>query len=209
MSDRRYILNRKCLAALRAIGEGKFEYAYVSPKGILCTNTNAIIRVTLPVCAPLDKSLPQQPTEPAIFTKETLVKLAPKDDELIPMPEGLEAKTSGRFTVPNLEQGITDPNKQTAAIVVNAKTLIDLLTAACEVTEHSRKIVKLRFCGNNLRIDSHRLDGEQEFCAVLMGIQYTGQNIPGEPDGSKPMIVNESFDEKRLELPNTSGRKFR
>lgn len=209
MSDRRYILNRKCFAALRAMGEGKFEYAYVSPKGILCTDMTSIIRVTLPSCAPLDKGLPQQPTEPQVFPKAVFDKLAQEKDELVTMPEGLEAKTSGRFTVPNLEQGLIDSNKQTASITVNAKSLINLLQAACEVTDHSRSLVRLRFCGKSLRIDAHKMENEQEFCGVLMGIAYNGNCISGEPDGKTPAPTNETYEERRLDLPNTQGRKFR
>jgi hypothetical protein len=202
MSERRFILNKKCFAALHAMGEDKFEYAFVGPKGILCTDTTSIIRVTLP------KGQNTTLHEPVIYTKDTLSKIKPEDEESVSLPEGLEAKTSGRFTVPNLEQGIVDSNKQTASIVVNAKSLINLLKAAIEVTDHSRSLVKLRFCGNSLRIDAHRMENDQEFTGVLMGITYSGSCIPGEPDGKTP-TTNEYYEEKRLPLPSTEGRKFR
>jgi hypothetical protein len=210
MSERRFILNKKCFAALRAIGEGKFEYAFVGPKGILCTDTTSIIRVTLPTRS---KATPTgnmfAPTEPQVFPKAVFDKIVPEtQEEFVELPEGLEAKTSGRFTVPNLEQGIVDSNKQTASITVNAKSLIKLLQAAIEVTDHSRSLVKLRFCGNSLRIDAHRMENDQEFCGVLMGIQYNGSCMPGEPDG-KTNTTNEYYEEKRLPLPSTEGRKFR
>jgi hypothetical protein len=209
MSERRYVLNRKCWAVLNVIGDGKFEYVYVSPKGILCTNTTSIIRVSLPTRPSPESITKNQPTEPKIFTKEMLDKLRPEtNDKLVELPEGLEAKTSGRFTVPNFEQGIVDSNKQTANITVNAKSLIKLLQAACEVTDHSRSLIKLRFCGNSLRIDAHRMENDQEFTGVLMGISYNGSCIPGEPDG-KTQVTNEYYEEKRLPMPVTEGRKFR
>lgn len=52
MSDRRWILNRKCFAALRAIGDGtdkRWNYIHVGPKGVTCTDTVSLIRISTPV----------------------------------------------------------------------------------------------------------------------------------------------------------------
>ena len=51
MSDRRWVLNRKAFAAMRAIradAPDRYKYLHVGPKGITATDTTAIIRVSLP-----------------------------------------------------------------------------------------------------------------------------------------------------------------
>jgi hypothetical protein len=207
MSDRRYILNRKCFAALRAMGKDKWEYLYCSPKGVICTDTTSLIRVTLPKF-PVDVNPPEAVIFSAKTAKERESQVQDGKSTSVEMPAGEEAK-SGKYSVPNLEAGITGPDKQTASITINARSLINLLEAACEVTEHSRSLVKLRFCGNSLRIDSHRLEGEQEFTGILMGIQYLGDKIPGEPTGKTINQPTETIDERKLSLPETQGRKFR
>lgn len=204
MRDRRYILNRKCFSALKAIGPGaenRWKYMHVSPKGVTCTDTVSLIRVTLP-----ESEL--NPTGPVIFDLDAVKKLQPKGDEKVSMPEGMEAKTSGKYTVPNFDVGIPDPKNQTATVTVNAERLIQLLKAAMDVTEHSRNLVRLRFYKDSIRIDAHRDNGGQEFLAILMGTNYNGNCIPGDPPkGSEP--VSEVADEKTLKLPVNEGRKFR
>jgi hypothetical protein len=199
-NTRRYKLNKKAYAVTRTMGAGRWEYVYCSPKGVMATNTTAIIRVTLP-------SQDNVPTDPCIYTKDMMAEHKPKGDELVTMPEGLPAKTTGNHTVPNLT--IEPSDKQTAVISVDAKQLIELLRAACEVTDHSRNLVRLRFIGNALRIDAHKDKDGQEFAAVLMGIVYNGDQIPGDPEGTAPSLVNELIDEIKLLLPDSVGRKFR
>lgn len=196
-------LNRKNFAATRVMGEGRFEYAYVDSKGMIVTDTTSIIRVTLPAQDAL--------TEPCIFTKKQLDEYRPKSAaDIVTMPDGLPAKTTGQYSVPNLEAAIVDSSKQTAVIAVNAKQLIELLKAAVDVTDHSRSLVRLRVCGGQLRIDAHRDQGGQEFTGVLVGISYNGNCIPGDPAGTvQAYEPSEAFDEKTLTLPNTEGRKFR
>lgn len=209
MSDRRYILNRKCFAALKAIGPGAenhWKYVHVSPKGVTCTDTVSLVRVTLP-----DQKLFQHgPTDPVIFDLDAAKKLVPKGDEPVTMPEGMEAKTSGKYTVPNFDFGIPDPSNQTATVTVNAERLVQLLKAAMDVTEHSRNLVRLRFYKDSIRIDAHRDTGGQEFLAILMGTNYNGNCIPGDaPKGSEAAPASEVADEKTLKLPINEGRRFR
>ncbi len=211
MSDRRYILNRKCFAALKAIGPGaenRWKYVHVSPKGVLCTDTVSLIRVTLPTNVfPKNTS---EATEPVIFELDSAKKLQPKGEETVDMPEGMEAKTTGKYTVPNFDVGIPDPSNQTATVTVNAERLVQLLKAAMDVTEHSRNLVRLRFYKDLIRIDAHRDKGGQEFLAILMGTTYAGDCIPGDaPKGTVAKPASESVDEKTLKLPVHSGRKFR
>ena len=207
MSERRFILNRKCFAALRAMGKDRWEYLYCSPKGVIATDTTSLIRVTLPKY-PVDVN----PIEAVVFSRKVVEERANTLTEnkvsSIEMPAGEEAK-SGKYSVPDLEAGIVSADKQTASITINAKSLINLLEAACEVTEHSRSLVKLRFCGNSLRIDSHRLEGEQEFTGILMDVSYSGNMIPGDPKNNTNAQPTETIDERKLSLPETSGRKFR
>ena len=206
MKNRRYVLNRKCFAALKAIGSGaenRWKYVHVSPKGVLCTDTVSLIRVTLP-----DSNL--TPTNPVIFDLDTAKKLMPKNDDGVSMPEGMEAKTTGKYTVPNFDVGIPDPSNQTATVTVNAERLVQLLKAAMDVTEHSRNLVRLRFYKDSIRVDAHRDKGGQEFLGILMGTTYAGDCIPGDaPKGTVAKPASESVDEKTLKLPVHSGRKFR
>src|ERR1017187_3669926 len=86
MSDRRYILNRKCFAALKAIGPGaenRWKYIHVSPKGVTCTDTVSLVRVTLPVIAGKPSSGASHNTDPVIYDLDTAKKLCPKGDETI------------------------------------------------------------------------------------------------------------------------------
>lgn len=196
MSERRYILNKKCFAATRALAKGrdadpKWNYMYVSPKGCICTDRVALIRVSLP---------PQSdaPTAPCVFTSDVFEEMRPKtEDELVTMPEGREAKCDGNLAVPNFSAAIPEPTTQTASITVTAKHLIDVLKAACEVTDHARHLVRLRICGDGnknqqLRIDAHRDEDGQEFTGVIMGTVYTGSNIPVTPTDNSRRKSNRS-----------------
>jgi hypothetical protein len=210
-TTRRYILNKKCFAATRALGKGRdgdkhWDYMYVSPKGVICTDRMALIQISLP-------PQPNPPTTPQVFTSDIFEPLRPKtNEELVTMPEGAEAKCDGNLQVPNFNAAIPKPETQIATITVTAKHLIDILKAACEVTDHARYLVRLRICGDGnkkqLRVDVHRDDGGQDMIGVVMGTVYTGENIPGDPAGSNPHPV-EAYDEKKLTLPLTEGRKFR
>lgn len=213
-TSRRYVLNRKCFAAARALGRGKdadpkWQFLFVSPKGVIATDKTAVIRVSLPV-QPQDET----PLSPQVFTREMFEPVAPKTaDELVTMPEGLEAKSTGTLSIPNFNSAIPEPSAQVASITVTAKHLIEVLKAACEVTEHSRYLVTLRICGDGnksqtLRVDAHRDEDGQEFCAAVMGTFYTGSNIPGEPQAGDKNVV-EHVEERKLNLPLTEGRKFR
>jgi hypothetical protein len=209
MEDRRYVLNKKAFAATRVMGkDSKWAYIHVSPKGVICTDARALIRITLP-CTP--KS--EMPTSARVFTKAMIENLRPKTaDDLVTLPEGLEAKSNGCFTVPDFTVGIPDANKQHASIAIDAKMLINLLKAACEVSDHSRNLVRLRLCGTKppvLRIDAHRDEGGQEFTGVLMGITYNGACIPGDAIEDSHQHKSEDVDQKKLTLPLLEGRKFR
>jgi hypothetical protein len=211
MSDRRWILNRKCFAALRAIGDGtdrRWNYIHVGPKGVTCTDTVSLIRVTTPVLSN------DSDTTPAIFDYATAKKMAKETsaDGTVIMPEGMPAKTTGQHTVPNHDVSIPKPEDQTATITVDASRLVELLKAAMEVTEHNKHLVRLRFYNNFIRVDAHRDVGGQEFLGLLMGTNYNGNCIPGDPKHvitgtNKP--TPETADDGHFKLPVYEGRKFR
>jgi len=214
MSDRRWVLNRKCFAALRAIGDGvdrRWNYIHVGPKGVTATDTVSLIRVTLPK----ENGINQDGVgEPAIFDYDMMKNLSKSGfgQGQIEMPEGLPAKTTGQFTVPNHDITIPKPEDQTATITVDAKRLIELLKAAMEVTEHNKHLVRLRFYKNFIRIDAHRDVGGQEFMGLLMCTNYIGAGIPGDrPVGAEISLsgVSESSEDGHFKLPVYEGRRFR
>lgn len=206
----RWVLNRKAFAAMRAIradAPDRYKYIHVGPKGITATDTTAIVRVSLPqVVGDL--------LEPRIFPLEQAKKLMPKGDESVIMPEGLEAKTTGDYTVPNFDVGIPDPQDQLCTITINAKRLIDILKGAAEVTDHSQSLVRLRLYKDNfIRVDAHRDEGGQEFLGMVMGMTYDGHGIPGDAPAGTPSpkmtAETEKCEEGKLKLPVFEGRVFR
>ena len=210
----RWVLNRKAFAAMRAIradAPDRYKYIHVGPKGITATDTTAIVRVSLPATcvSPNVADLP----EPRIFPLEHAKKLMPRGDDSVIMPEGLEAKTTGDYTVPNFDVGIPDPQDQMCTITINANRLIDILKGAVEVTDHSRALVRLRLYRDNfIRVDSHRDNGGQEFMGMVMGTTYDGHGIPGDaPAGTTPRVTaeTEKCEEGKLKLPVFEGRVFR
>lgn len=209
-NSRRFMLNRKSLAALKAAGENKWAYAHISKAGVTCTDGLFMIaRVSLP------KTLVSVPEAQIISLgdAETFKKTI-KDDECISIiPELLlhEPKTGPRFTVPALDKAIPETSKAAISVTVDAKQLITMLKMACEVTEHARSLVKLRICGNGIRIDSHRVEGEQEFVGHLKTFNYKGPGFAGEAteNSSAGVNVSEAVEQKTLSLPNVVGRRFR
>jgi hypothetical protein len=214
MSDRRWILNRKCFAALRAIGDGtdkRWNYVHVGPKGVTCTDTVSLIRVSLPTANGINQV---GVNEPAIFDYDAMKTLSKSGFGVgqIEMPDGLPAKTTGQYTVPNHDVTIPKPEDQTATITVDAARLIELLKAAMEVTEHNKNLVRLRFYKDFIRIDAHRDVGGQEFMGLLMWMNYNGNCIPGDAKHvlagtNKP--TPETANDGHFKLPVYEGRKFR
>jgi hypothetical protein len=167
-----------------------------------------MIRVSLP-----RQANPETPAS-AIFDYDTVRELprGVKAGEPIIMPEGLPAKTTGQYTVPNHDVTIPRPEDQTATITVDAERLVELLKAAMEVTEHNKHLVRLRFYKDFIRIDAHRDVGGQEFMGLLMWTNYNGNCIPGD---SKKVITGthkptpETANDGHFKLPVYEGRKFR
>jgi hypothetical protein len=211
MSDRRWILNKKAFAALRAIGGGtekRWKYIHVGPKGVTATDTVSLIRVSLPSQTTLSTDTP------VIFEYDEALTISKrlKANQTTEMPAGLPAKTTGAYTVPNHDMTIPVPEDQTATITVDAARLIELLKAAMEVTEHNKNLVRLRFYKEFIRIDSHRDIGGQEFLGLLMWTNYNGNNIPGDMKPGATMNQTgalESTEDGHFKMPVFEGRKFR
>jgi hypothetical protein len=152
--------------------------------------------------------------EPAIFEYDAAMKLAKEcgRNDTVTMPEGLPAKTTGFYTVPNCDVAIPRPEDQTATITVSASRLVEMLKAAIEVTEHNKHLVRLRFYGGFIRIDAHKDTGGQEFMGLIMGTNYNGNGIPGD---SQKVVAGtykptpETADEGHFKLPLYEGRRFR
>ena len=202
-----WVLNRKCFAALRALGSGtdnRWNYIHCGPKGVTATDGISLVRVSLPT-----DQIGGNP-EPEIFPADLAKSLIPKGEATVTMPEGMPAKTTGQYIVPNYEAAIPDPKMQKFSIIVNAKRLIELLKGAVDVTEHSKSLVCLRLYGDFIRIDAHRDTCGQEFTAFMTGVNYNGDGIPGDPPKGTPSApASEDFKEKTLVLPITGGRLFR
>jgi hypothetical protein len=208
MSDRRWTLNKKAFAALRAIGDGtekRWKYIHVGPKGVTATDTVSLIRVSLP-----SQPLPDHP-ESAIFEYDEALTISKrlKVNQTTEMPAGLPAKTTGTHTVPNHDVTIPSPGDQTATITVDAARLIELLKAAMEVTDHNKNLVRLRFYKEFIRIDAHRDIGGQEFMGLLMWTKYNGNNIPGDCQKVATQPTPEDANDGHFSMPVFEGRKFR
>ena len=204
---KKWQLNRKCFAALRALGPqaaSRWKYIHCGPRGVTATDTLALIRISTP--APQTGGDP----EPRIFAADEALALMPKGEEVVTMPDGLPAKTTGKYTVPDHEVTIPGPKDQRFTITVSAARLVEVLKAACEVSDHTQSLVRLRFYEDYIRIDAHRDTGGQEFMALVMGTTYNGKGIPGDaPVGSVAKPASEECTEKTLVLPVYEGRVFR
>jgi hypothetical protein len=149
----------------------------------------------------------------AIFNYEQAKKLSAnlKATEVVTMPEGMPAKTTGQYTVPNHDVTIPRPEDQTATITVDAGRLIELLKAAMEVTDHNKHLVRLRFYKEFIRVDAYRDAGAQEFMGLLMWTNYNGNNIPGDSKHvtSTNQPTPETAEDGHFKLPLYEGRRFR
>lgn len=204
-----FTLNRKNFALTRIMPEDvahKYAYLHVSNKGTVCLNGFQLVRVTLP------KSMEETPGNPAIYTPEMIEAVRVNSDKQVAkMPEGLPAKTTGSRAVPVFDNAIPGPEQMGQSIILDGKALIELLKVACDVTDHTRNLVRLSIAkhGGVLRIDAHREEGEQDFTGIQVAVQYKGHNIPGLPAEGEVQSETEMVDAKGLTLTMNEGRKFR
>lgn len=205
-----YKLNRKNFAATRIMPSdpsNKYAYLHVSNKGTVCLDGFRMVRVSLP-----DQE-GGAPSNAAIFTPDIVEqKRTDESGKDVTMPDGLPAKSTGTHSVPIFDNAMPDPSQMGQSIILDGRALIELLKVACDVTDHARNLVRLSIqkSGGILRIDTHRVEGDQEFCGIQVAVQYKGNNIPGLPQaGEEKTLGGESIDAKNLSLPLFEGRKFR
>jgi hypothetical protein len=183
--------------------EPRLKFIHVSKQGSAVISPYYMARVSLPAGE-------QQPSGAVIFPQVEVDKLVSSGnlppDEVRVMPEGLPAVTGPNYFVPRIEEQIPDVSKQTAEFTCNGEYLLKLLKIANEVSADVNKTMRLRFCGDMLRIDNYRLDGQQEFLGVLRRVEYHGNKIPGDNvTGVKEVKPQQTA----TVLKQSTGRRFR
>lgn len=208
-----YRINRKNLAVARLMprgktGEPRLKYLHASPKGVTAIAPSVIARVSLPAGHPAGVGATIWPQD---RVDELLAIHHMDPSQSHEVEEGLDAVTGPDYLVPQIDREIPEPDEQDAFFTVNAEMLIKVLKAACEVTTDADKTVRLRITQskNRMRVDTYCQPGEQEFVAVLSGIEYTGANIPGDRPSDAPPKPEVKPIQKGLGLKATTGRRFR
>lgn len=208
-----YRINGKNLAIARLMPRGKtgddrLKYLHASSKGVSVISPSVVARVSLPAGQESGLSA-------TVWPEGTVDELlaAQAGDLTVEqrVEEGLEAITGPEYLVPQIDKVIPEPEAQDATFTVNAELLIKVLKAACDVTTDADKTVRLRVIedANQLRIDAYCQPGEQEFVAVVSGMEYTGANIPGDKPTYAPPKAEVKPIQKGLGLKTNTGRRFR
>jgi hypothetical protein len=204
----KYQLNGKNLAVGRMMPRGKsagprLKFIHVGKNGSAVMTPYYMARVSL---------LPDiaQPSGAVIYPQtvvdQTLAKHNLTPNQICEMPDGLPAITGPEFFVPRMDEQIPSVSTQTAEFTCNGEYLLKLLKIANEVSADKNKTIRLRFCGDRLRIDNYRLEGQQEFLGVLRRVEYRGNRIPGDaPTGAKETKPQQTV----TVLRQSTGRRFR
>jgi hypothetical protein len=159
-----------------------------------------MVRVSLPVHE-------AQPRTAVVYRSNDLDKVrAPQGRDVVDLGDGVPAFSGPDFIIPRIEDVIPDINDQTAVFTCNGETLLKMLKIATEVSDDHEKTLRLRVCGDTLRIDTYRQPGAQEFLGILKGVEYNGNYIPGD----KTMDVKEEKPKQiTTPLKTSTGRRFR
>lgn len=214
-----YKINKKNLAVTRLMPRGpkadkRLKYVHAGAKGTTCITPSYLVRVSLPFGE-------IQPKFPMLYTQGQIDNLNGHCFEsTLPfdLGDGRPAVNGPEYTVPKVDDAIPDPGDQIATFTCNGETLLKMLKIANEVCDDSNKVVRLRLFGQvnpddptqvgELRIDSYRQEGSQEFLGVLKGMEYYGNLIPGDKPHDAP--VKEEPPKQRTEtLKVSTGRRFR
>lgn len=208
-----YKVNGKNLSVGRLMVRGKdadkrLKFVHVGPKGTAVVTPVVVARVSLPAGVEQDVApnavIPQDQLD-------ALGRVVPESDRIVELPEGEPAITGPHFIVPIIDRCIPEPEQQIAAITVNADLLRKLMVIATEVSTDSDYTVRLRIMNTGetpaLRIDAYRQPGDQEFVAVLKGIDYDGDYIPGEKEPGKK--VEKKPQQAGMVLKVSTGRRFK
>lgn len=204
-----YKINGKNMTIARLMPKGqnadpRLKYMHASPKGTTVISSSVIARVSLPTPQTGSGTLwPQDKVE------QMLKQHGGQEMDLVTEHDEMEPAVTGpNYLVPKIDDILPAPGDQKASFTCNAELLIKVLKAACEVTDDSNNSVRLRFCGDRLRIDTWRMPGQQEFVAVVKEIEYDGDNIPGDIISGEPKVEKKP-QQGGLALKANAGRKFR
>lgn len=208
-----YRINGKNLAVARLMprgktGEPRLKYLHVNSKGVTAVAPTVVARVSLPTGQESGLGATLWPEE----TVDELLALQAGDVTVEQRAEeGVEAITGPDYLVPQVDKVIPEPENQDAFFTVNAELLIKVLKAASDVTTDADKTVRLRVYQdtNQMRVDAYCQPGEQEFVAVISGMEYTGSNIPGDRPTDAPPKPEVKPIQKGLGLKSNTGRRFR
>jgi hypothetical protein len=218
-----YKINSKNLSVARLMPRGpkadkRLKYLHTGPSGTTCLTPSYLVRVSLPADQP-------QPKFPVLYTQDQIDNLngrcfTSSSDGIgtFDMGDGRPAVNGPAYTVPKIDDSIPDPSDQLATFTCNGEILLKMLKIANEVCDDSQKPLRLRLYGKinpddptqvgELRIDTYRQEGAQEFLGVLKGLEYYGDLIPG--DKTKTAPVKEEPPKQRTEtLKVSTGRRFR
>lgn len=215
-----YKLNGKSLSVNRLMVRGKdpkkapprMKCMIVGPKGSMVVTPSAVVRVSLPDAgSQFDDN--GKPIGTLVYSQDEIDALdrpQPESTTLVQMPEGQPAVDGPQFMVPKTDDVFFKQTPDMTTFTFNADKLRTLLTIASEVCEDSDKVTRLTFDvkGNQIRLDTYRQPGDQEFVAVMKGCKYTGEYIPSEK-GDKPAQPEMKPEQQNLLLPVVAGRKFR
>jgi hypothetical protein len=214
-----YKINSKNLSVARLMPRGpkadkRLKYLHTGPSGTTCLTPSYLVRVSLPADQP-------QPKFPVLYTQDQIDNLNGHyfQGGTFDMGDvGSPAVNSPSFIVPKIDDSIPDPGDQLATFTCNGEILLKMLKIANEVCDDSQKPLRLRLYGKvnpddptqvgELRIDTYRQEGAQEFLGVLKGLEYYGDLIPGDKTKNAP--VKEEPPKQRTEtLKVSTGRRFR
>ncbi len=214
-----YKLNAKNLAVTRLMPRGpkadkRLKYMHTGPQGTTCLTSSYLVRVSLP-------SGEVQPRLPVLYTQNQIDEQAQRFHGLagtFDIGDGRPAVNGPEHTVPKIDDVIPDPADQTATFTCNGEILLKMLKIVSEVCDDSEKPIRLRLYGKvdpadptqaaELRIDSYRQDGRQEFLGILKGMEYYGNLIPGDMPHDTP-AKEEAPKQITETLKVSTGRRFR
>jgi hypothetical protein len=214
-----YKLNGKSLSVGRLMVRGKdpkkapprMKCMIVGPKGSMVVTPSSIVRVSLPddSCKFDDQGKPLGSLVYAQDELDAVQRPAPESATLVQMPEGQPAVDGPMFMVPKTDDVFFKQTADMPVFVFNADKLRTLLTIASEVCEDSDKVTRMivDLKNNQIRLDTYRQPGDQEFCAVMKGVKYSGDYIPNEKEEKAALEVKP--EQQNLLLPVVAGRKFR
>jgi hypothetical protein len=212
-----YNINSKNLAVTRLMPRGpkaekRLKYMHTGPKGTTCLTPSYLVRVSLPSDQP-------QPKFPVLYTQDEIDNLNGHSFQggTFDMGEGRPAVNGPAFIVPKIEDAIPDPADQIATFTCNGEILLKMLKVANEVCNDSQKPIRLRLYGKvnpddptqvgELRMDTYRQEGAQEFLGILKGMEYYGNLIPG--DKTHAPVKEEPPKQRTETLKVSTGRRFR